>query len=189
MTNVLSIIETIRDLDEEYTPADAREALEDGEFLAQHNWTQEEVEAAYDLVSSIESWDDLKKQHGGAREGAGRPALGTKTVGIRLTPEEHEALKKVGGSEFVREQLQKVDLRTLYVFYKVRRGDWDLEITTAYDFCKRHDIESYEDWKGAGETLEDVMDFEEKSDAINFIEMEIDDQEKQSDLTYEVNAY
>lgn len=188
MTTALSIINEIRAIDD-YTPSDIRNALEDGEFLSNFNWTQEEVEAAYDLVSGIESWNELKKQHGGAREGAGRPALSTKTVGIRLTPEEHDVLKKVGGSEFVREQLKKIDLRTLYVFYKVRRGDWDLEITTAYDFCKRHDIESYGEWKGAGETLEDVMDFEDKRDALDFIELNIDDQEKQSDLTYEVNAY
>ena len=188
MATAHEIIDDIRAIDEEYTPYDVLNALEDGEFLSNFSWTQAEVEAAYDLVYNIKSWDELKT-HGGARKGAGRPTNGCKTVGIRLTEEEHDLLKKAGGSAFVKEQLAKVDLRTLYVFYRVGGGDWDLEITTAYDFCRRHDIEDYEKWKGSGASLEDVMDFEDKRDARDFIELEIDDQEKASDLTYEINAH
>lgn len=189
MTTALDIINEIRDIDEDYTPADVREALEDGEFLSNYNWTQEEVEEAYDLVDNIESWDELQtNRHGGAREGAGRPALGTKTVGIRLTPEEHAKLKKLGGSDFVREQLKDADDRTLYVFYDEPRG-WVLEIMTVYDFCRRHDIDDYDDWRGKGESLCDVMDFQDKKDALDFIESEVDDQEAASEMAYDVKAY
>ena len=191
MTTALDIINEIRDLDEGYTPADVREALEDGAFLSNYSWTQEEVEAAYDLVDNITSWDELKAQitgHGGAREGAGRPALGTKAVGIRLTPEEHAKLKKLGGSDFVRELLKEADDRTLYVFYDEARG-WTLEITTVYDFCRRHDIDDYDDWRGKGESLCDVMDFIDKQDALDFIESEVDDQEATNEMSYDIKAY
>lgn len=191
MKKAIDIINEIRDLDETYTPEDIRNALEEGEFLSNFNWTQKEVEEAYDLIYNIKSWGELDaaNRHGGARDGAGRPTNGCKTVGIRITPEEHDKLKQLGGSQFVREALEAADDSPLYVFYKRSHGDWDLEITTVYHFCKRHDIESYEAWKGSGETFDDVMDFEDKRDAVEFINMEIDDMEKKSELIYEVNAY
>lgn len=118
----------------------------------------------------------------------GRPVTNNTTVAIRLTAEEHEKLKRLNGSKFVREAIKAADDRPLYVFYKIGRGNWDLEVTTAYYFCKRHDIKDYESWKGTGDSLEDVMDFEDKSDALNFIEMEIDDPEKANELTAEIKA-
>lgn len=44
---------------------------------------------------------------GGAREGAGRKPTNTKDVRIRLTPEEHQLLGQLGGSAWIREQLEK----------------------------------------------------------------------------------
>ena len=38
---------------------------------------------------------------GGKREGAGRPEAGTKAVVVRLTNEQHETLKKLGGSSWI----------------------------------------------------------------------------------------
>lgn len=46
--------------------------------------------------------------HGGKREGAGRPFAGTKNVGIQITPEEHAKLIALGGSKWVREKLAEV---------------------------------------------------------------------------------
>ena len=42
---------------------------------------------------------------GGKREGAGRPEAGTKAVVVRLTGEQHETLKKLGGSVWLQEKL------------------------------------------------------------------------------------
>ena len=47
------------------------------------------------------------KTHGGARKGAGRPTADTHEVTIRLTRDEHEKLKKLGGSKWVRVQIAK----------------------------------------------------------------------------------
>ena len=45
--------------------------------------------------------------HGGARKGAGRPTSNTHEVTIRLTKDEHEKLKQLGGSKWIRSQLKK----------------------------------------------------------------------------------
>lgn len=45
--------------------------------------------------------------HGGKRKGAGRPPTGTEYAKIRLTPEQREKLKRLGGSAWIREQIQK----------------------------------------------------------------------------------
>lgn len=45
-------------------------------------------------------------KRGGRRDGAGRPVAGTIPVHVRLTPEEREKLKRLGGSAWVRKQIQ-----------------------------------------------------------------------------------
>lgn len=45
---------------------------------------------------------------GGKREGAGRREAGTKYVMIRLSPEQHEALKQLGGSAWIQNQLTEI---------------------------------------------------------------------------------
>ena len=45
---------------------------------------------------------------GGARSGAGRPRAGTREVTIRLSPTDHELLKQLGSSNFVRYALDAV---------------------------------------------------------------------------------
>jgi len=44
---------------------------------------------------------------GGKRKGAGRPIAGTSRVEVRLTPDEREHLKRLGGTAWVRAQIQK----------------------------------------------------------------------------------
>lgn len=189
MNKPLDIINEIRAIDEDYTPSDIRNALEDGEFLSNFNWTQAEVEAAYNLIDNIESWDELKS-HGGAREGAGRKPqnLNHKIVGVRMTPDQQVKLQNLGGSEFIRSAIDEADDRTLYVFYK-QGGEWQLDITNVYFFCREFDIDNYDAWKGSGESLEDVMEFGDKRDALDFIEVEIDDQDKASEYAYEIKAH
>lgn len=49
-----------------------------------------------------------KDARGGKREGAGRPSTGlTERLNIRCTPEEKAKLDKLGGSEWIRAQIQK----------------------------------------------------------------------------------
>lgn len=47
-----------------------------------------------------------KNQWGGKREGAGRPEAGRKGVTIRMSAEQHETLKRLGGSQAVRDWLK-----------------------------------------------------------------------------------
>lgn len=42
---------------------------------------------------------------GGKREGAGRPEAGTKAVVVRLTDEQHETLKNLGGSPWIQKAM------------------------------------------------------------------------------------
>jgi len=54
-----------------------------------------------------------KIQHGGAREGAGRPKSDTKpdkkeSVTIRLTPDQREKLQVLGGGKWVRQMINEV---------------------------------------------------------------------------------
>lgn len=42
---------------------------------------------------------------GGKREGAGRPEAGTKAVVVRLTDEQHETLKNLGGSSWIQKKM------------------------------------------------------------------------------------
>lgn len=42
---------------------------------------------------------------GGKREGAGRPEAGTKAVVVRLTDEQHETLKTLGGSAWIQKAM------------------------------------------------------------------------------------
>jgi hypothetical protein len=49
-----------------------------------------------------------KATHGGARKGAGRPSAGlTETIRARVTPGEKAKLEKLGGSEWIREQINR----------------------------------------------------------------------------------
>lgn len=51
-----------------------------------------------------------RKTRGGARSGAGRPALGKKDVRIRLLPEDHRLLTQLGGSAWIEEALRLAPL-------------------------------------------------------------------------------
>ena len=190
---------------------------------------------------------------GGTRKGAGRPSVGTKQVTVRLSDIDHQLLRTLGTSTFLRQALDavrtkkmtfKLDLNTLTdeqkeafsdAFYRYAPNDidsdnpnpwgcpwcfeneievtgttpaewaeawweqnrneidsitplfvfekasnsWSLDVTNIYDFRKNYDIENYQDWRGQGGTLEDVMDFIDKEDALNFIEMEFDEDQRQ----------
>lgn len=44
---------------------------------------------------------------GGKREGAGRKEAGTKSVVVRLTEEQHDTLKRLGGSLWLQKELSR----------------------------------------------------------------------------------
>lgn len=50
----------------------------------------------------------MSTTRGGARKGSGRKPKGTKLVGIRLTPEKHDLLNRLGGSKWVDQKLGKI---------------------------------------------------------------------------------
>ncbi len=47
-----------------------------------------------------------KTGRGGKREGAGRPPLGNVYYTVRISPEEREKLKRLGGSAWLRKKIQ-----------------------------------------------------------------------------------
>lgn len=51
---------------------------------------------------------------GGPRKGAGRPKKGTKVVAVRLTPAQHEKLKRLGGSTFIQTILARIEEGSIY---------------------------------------------------------------------------
>lgn len=48
-----------------------------------------------------------KSKRGGARPGAGRKPNGTRPYKFRLTMDQHKKLKELGGSKWIREQIEK----------------------------------------------------------------------------------
>ena len=58
-----------------------------------------------------------------------------------------------------------------------------------YYFCIEHEIDNYEEWKGSGKTLDDVIEFEDKEYALEFIGVEIDDLEMANLLSNEIKNY
>lgn len=50
----------------------------------------------------------MSTTHGGARKGSGRKPKGTKLVGIRLTPEKHRLLNRLGGSKWIDQKLENI---------------------------------------------------------------------------------
>ena len=50
---------------------------------------------------------EQRKKRGGARLGAGRPRKNTREYKIRLTPEDHKKLRELGGSKWIRDQIEK----------------------------------------------------------------------------------
>lgn len=47
---------------------------------------------------------------GGSRQGAGRPKTDSKSVMIRLSPDEHRKLQILGGSAFIKKILQETEM-------------------------------------------------------------------------------
>lgn len=139
---------------------------------------------------------------GGARPNSG-PKKGpeTKIVKVLLEPHDAELFKSIGGSKWLRAQLQKErimnDNKMLYVF------DWTLGkdrmqfYTESKDsFMDSHGIEGacggdYETWRGT-DGLDDVQDCLSKSEALDWLkdrlECEDIDQEQYDDLVAEVEA-
>lgn len=48
-----------------------------------------------------------RSKRGGARPGAGRKPNGTRAYKFRLTLDQHKKLKELGGSKWLREQIEK----------------------------------------------------------------------------------
>mgnify|MGYP000876471207 CR=1 FL=1 len=56
-----------------------------------------------------------KNKHGGAREGAGRPEGSVKpdkkeSITVRLTPEQREKLKVLGGAKWIRQKIDEASV-------------------------------------------------------------------------------
>lgn len=64
----------------------------------------EEVGIATVTVNPLK---ENKGQWGGKREGAGRKAEDKKSVIVRMTPEQHEKFKRLGGSAWLQEVIEK----------------------------------------------------------------------------------
>lgn len=65
-----------------------------------------EGQNAFDHI--IGALKDFRLSHGGQRIGAGRKNAGTKAVLVRLTDEQHETLKGMGGSNWLQKELDKL---------------------------------------------------------------------------------
>lgn len=83
---------------------------------------------------------------GGKRPGAGRPQAGTKDVRIRLTDEEHKILTSIGGSAWIRGQIQLVKEHKMKV-----------KIDTS-KFTEEQENKFIEGWESAGGTTSDLED-------------------------------
>lgn len=62
-----------------------------------------EGQKAFDHI--IGALKDFRLSHGGQRIGAGRKNAGTKAVLVRLTDEQHETLKNLGGSSWIQKAM------------------------------------------------------------------------------------
>ena len=64
-----------------------------------------------------------EKTWGGNREGAGRKPTNTKTVWVRLTDEQHEKLKKLGGSAWLQNVIEKESKMTSTEIIKLLKDE------------------------------------------------------------------
>lgn len=63
---------------------------------------------------------------GGKREGAGRPEAGTKAVVVRLTDEQHETLKNLGGSAWIQKAMNaQKDISGKSIVIDFDFGGWE----------------------------------------------------------------
>lgn len=81
---------------------------------------------------------------GGAREGAGRKPSGTSQIAVRMTPDEHETFKIIGGTNWLRQAMQEI------------KGK---KMTIKIDTCKFSDKQReafIEGWEAAGGYMDDL---------------------------------
>lgn len=108
-------------------------------FAVSHdlNWYNEIGKAAV-IVNPLK---ENKGQWGGKREGAGRPEAGTKAVLVRLTAEQHETLKGMGGSNWLQKELDKL------------KGH---KMIDTKNFTEEQQHEFIEGWEAAGGYTDDL---------------------------------
>ena len=110
--------------DGEISNAEMRRVLNaiEGVYYDNHEKKFESAENFNEMLSryDIELFDDTEearkaeadakalRTHGGAREGAGRKPTGHITRTIRVSPEQYELLRSLGGSEFLRFLLDRI---------------------------------------------------------------------------------
>lgn len=80
---------------------------------------------------------------GGKREGAGRPEAGTKAVVVRLTDEQHETLKNLGGSAWIQKTLDTLEGH---------------KMIDTKDFTEEQQAQFIEGWEAAGGYTDDLDD-------------------------------
>lgn len=93
-------------------------------FAVSHdlNWYKEIGKAAV-IVNPLK---ENKGQWGGKREGAGRPEAGTKAVLVRLTNEQHETLKNLGGSSWIQKKMNaQKDISGKSIVIDFDFGNWE----------------------------------------------------------------
>ena len=123
-----------------------------------------------------------EKKLGGKREGAGRKTSNTKNVWVRLTDEQHDKLRKLGGSAWLQKTVeQQKDLAGKLIVFSM---DFDnLELMTQEQV---NELEaSYEDrwhWDEYGEyvfySIKDVVEFVSEQINSELLECEDPDESK-----------
>ena len=83
-----------------------------------------EGQKAFDHI--IGALKDFRLSHGGQRIGAGRKNAGTKAVLVRLTDEQHETLKKLGGSCWIQNAMNaQKDVSGKSIVIDFDSGAWE----------------------------------------------------------------
>lgn len=76
---------------------------------------------------------------GGKREGAGRPEAGTKAVVVRLTDEQHETLKNLGGSSWIQKAMNaQKDVSGKSIVIDFDFGGWEAMTPEEVDKLEKH---------------------------------------------------
>lgn len=95
-----------------------------------------EGQKAFDHI--IGALKDFRLSHGGQRIGAGRKNAGTKAVLVRLTDEQHETLKNLGGSSWIQKAMDaQKDVSGKSIVIDFDFGGWEAMTSEEVDKLER----------------------------------------------------
>ena len=99
-----------------------------------------------EIVDDVNKTEEAaeEKNHGGAREGAGRKATGHITRTVRLSPEQNDIFKALGSSDFLRTMLDGIKAGTVAI---------PVDTTKLTDEQREQFVGG---WKEAGGTMDDA---------------------------------